>query len=46
MQPEGEFVEDDRVIIHLVGVETEVTWKRKKEETDCWHVCEAPLQFN
>ena len=45
VQPEGEFVEDNRVILHLVGVEMEVTWKRKKEEMDCWHVCEALLQF-
>jgi hypothetical protein len=49
VQPEVVLIEEDRVILHLVGDEVEVT--REKEEKgwlmkrDRWHVCEAPLQI-
>ena len=48
MCPEAGLIVEDRVILHLVG-DNEVT--RETEErivdenaSDCWHVCEAPLQ--
>ena len=49
MQPEVVLIEEDRVILHLVGDEVEVTREKEKKgwlmKHDHWHVCEALLQI-